>query len=300
MTHISAGDAKENQALSATVAGAIDVLVTLGALMASRSTVILADFFKTFLEFLTVLLAWLAIRRIKKGANHDFQYGVGKLENLISLLVGSVMILCILLVVAGAVRGLLHPSHVSGIGVWISVIAQVVYAGVNGLLYRRMRLTAQQENSPIMASQARLLLGKALANIFILVSLVLSMALQAHTWSAYIDPLSSLAIAGFLLLAATGLFRSTINDLLDGALEEESQMMILQVLARHFADYEALHGFRTRRAGSAVFVELFLEFNPTRHAGEVQDIIDRIQSEIESKIRGSRVCVALTRKRIAH
>lgn len=123
---------KEEAARTAAIAGAIDVLVTLSALIAAHSSVLLADFLKTSLEFVAVLLSWLAIRRIVGGTQHQFDYGLGKLENLSSLFVGSIMLLGMLVIVINAIANLLNPSHIAGIGVWISLTAQIVFGVING------------------------------------------------------------------------------------------------------------------------------------------------------------------------
>jgi cation diffusion facilitator family transporter len=284
---------RESAALTGVVAGLADTGITIVAMMASHSSVLLADTCKTMLEFVAVLMAWFAIRRINRGANHQFDYGIGKLENLSSLLVGLLMILCLLIIAVNTVRNIMHPSHIQGFGVWISIAAQVVYAGINGFLCVRNRRMAAAEASPIMASQARLFLTKALANLFILASLILSMALAKYQWSLYIDPIASLVIGGSILLAAVGILKSSFYDLLDRTLEETSQVFILRELARHFDEYEALHGLRSRRAGSKVFVEIFLEFDPDKKVGEVQDVINRLRLDIENAVQGSRVTIAL-------
>jgi len=182
--------------------------------------------------------------------------------------------------------------------VWISVVAQLVYGVINGVLYWRTRRVARTESSPLMASQARLLLSRAVANVFILLALALSMALHGVAWALYIDPLASLVIAVFILLSALGIFSSSVRDLLDGALEEESQIIILRELAHFLDDYEQLHGIRTRRSGSQVFIELFLEFAPQRTVADVQPVIDRLTGCLETAIPGSRVTVAMTTRKV--
>jgi hypothetical protein len=69
------GASKERAALMGVIAGLVDTLVTLLCLLLSQSTVILADFFKTALEFIAVLMAWFAIRQIERGAKHQYDYG---------------------------------------------------------------------------------------------------------------------------------------------------------------------------------------------------------------------------------
>jgi len=284
---------KEKSALTGVIAGLVDTLVTVGAMMAAHSSVLVADVLKTFLEFVAVLLAWLAIRRISRGQAYNYNYGLGKLENLSSLLVGVIMVLCLIVIVANATRNLLHPSHISGMGVWISLVAQVVYAGVNGGLMLKNKRLAERCESPILTSQVGLFRTKMLANLFILGSLGSSLALSRFAWSVYIDPVASLLIALSILLAAIGIFSHSFRDLLDCTLEETQQIFILRQLAQHFAEYEGLHGIRSRRSGSRVYVEIFLEFAPDKKVGDVMECTERLRQQIESQIPESSVTIAL-------
>ena len=132
--HISSASdnaAKETATKHALYAGVLDTAVTLGALLAASSSVLLADFLKTSLECIAVLLAWLALRRIVHGRNHAFDYGIGKLESLSSVFVGVLMMLGVLVIVINAVRNFMNPSHISGVGVYISIAAQVVFGIIN-------------------------------------------------------------------------------------------------------------------------------------------------------------------------
>jgi cation diffusion facilitator family transporter len=289
-----AGDSnRESATRTALIAGAIDLTVTLGALIAANSAVILADFFKTLLEFIAVLLAWLAIRRIQRGANHEFDYGVGKLENLSSLAVAILMVSCLFVIAINAIRNLLHPSEIAGIGVWISLVSQVLYGVINMRLCLRSRRLAREQNSPLMASQAGLFYTKVFGNGFILVSLALSLLLHGVPWVHYVDPIASLMIAGSILLAALGIFKASTLDLLDRTLEENTQIVILRALAHHFDCYEELHEIRSRRSGSHVFVEIILGFSAAQSAAEVQAAARRLKAELEHEIQGSRVTIGI-------
>lgn len=289
----ASGSDRESATRTAVIAGAIDVLVTLGALLAAHSAVILADFCKTLLEFMAVLLAWLTIRRIQRGAHHQFDYGVGKLENLSSLIVSLLMFLCLAVIIANATYSLTHPAHISGIGVWISVVSQILYAVINTRLVLQSRRLARERNSPLLEAQAGLFFSKAVANGFILLSLGLSTLLAAYSWSLYIDPCASLIIAVSILFAALGIFKNSTLDLLDRTLEEEHQICILRALARHFDRYEELREIRSRRSGSQVFVEIVLGFAPAQPAAEIETAARQLKLELEREIPGSRVTIAI-------
>jgi ferrous-iron efflux pump FieF len=87
---------------------------------------------------------------------------------------------------------------------------------------------------------------------------------------------------------------SSLPDLLDKTLDEELQMVIVRHLAAFFHDYTALHGVRSRRSGSNVYIEIFLEFDSEKKMGEVQAIINRIKVSLEAHIPKSSVSVVPT------
>ncbi len=294
MSH-SAHGSSERAAFSGVVAGAVDTVITVGALIAASfsSAVLLADSLKTFLEFLAVLLSWMTLRRVHRGGNHAFDYGLDKLENLSSMFVAMLMIVCLIIIVVNAVISLMHPAPIHGSGLWVSMGAQVVYGVINSVLWRKNRRLAREQDSPVMTSQARLFLTKAAANVFILASLVLSVALGGYSWSTYIDPIASLAIVISILLPAIGIFSSSFYDLLDRTLEESHKLVILRELGPFVCEFTDLHEIRSRKSGSVNWIDLVLEFDDDRRVGEVQQIIEKLRHSIESAIPSSRVTIAL-------
>ncbi|OGV39689.1 MAG: hypothetical protein A2020_08665 [Lentisphaerae bacterium GWF2_45_14] len=285
---------KNSSAFAGVVAGFADLLITTTAFLAANSAVLLADTLKTGLEFVAVLISWYTIRKVSGPVNRNFQYGIGKLENISSLIIAMLMASCIVVIIVNSVKGIIHPSHISGFGIWISMGTQVVYGFVNTLFFVKNRAIAKRESSPLMESQSKFFFTKAIANGFIFTSLTLSVILPHYGWVTFIDPVSSLLIAGSILLSAFGILSTSLQDLLDRSIEESAQIVILRTLAEHFEQYDLLHGIRSRRSGSNVFVEIFLEFNPERKIGEAQQTIDSIRDNIEKEIIGSRVSVGLT------
>jgi cation diffusion facilitator family transporter len=285
--------AKESSTRTAVIAGFVDTLISLAALVASQSAVVLADFLKTLLEFIAVVLAWFAILGITRGGGTSYEYGMGKLENLSSLAVAALMILVFLVIAGNAVRNIIQPAHVGGIGVIISLVAQVVYGFINGYLWRRADRAALAESSPIMASQAKLFFTKLVANVFIFGSLTASLALADQAWSVYIDPIASLIIAGSILMSAVGVFSSSCYDLLDGTLEEADQLKIMRELVANYERFDMIYGVRSRRAGNRTFIDIFLGFDPERRMGAVQREIEAIRRAVAAQFPNSTVTVII-------
>ena len=284
---------KEPATQAAVIAGAAETAITLVSLLTGESVLLLADFLKTGLEFFAVLLAWLAVRRLGRadGLRHD--YGIGKIENLSSLVIAVLMMATVIVITISALFGLLWPSPVAGVGVKITVASLVIYAGINGWLWRRCRAASRAEDSPLMASQAKLFLTKLFGNVFMLAALCSSLWLIDQPWAHYIDPLAALAVAASILMSALGVFSSSVYHLLDGTLEESDKLAIMGELARHFERYDWLYGVRSRRSGNHVFVEIELGFDAARRVGEVEPHIAVIRDSVTRLFRQASVTVAL-------
>jgi cation diffusion facilitator family transporter len=285
---------KESSTRFALITVVVDVLITFWALMAAQSSVLLADFLKTLLEFVAIFLAWIAIRRITRGSKVQFEYGLGKIENLSSLLIGAMMVAVVLVIAGNAIISILNPRPIQGIGVWISIGSQIIYGGINLYLYLRNRAMLLKDKSPIMESQARLFFTKGVGNIFILLSLSLSMLLREYSWSMYIDPAASLFIAVTIFISAMGVFSNSFYDLLDRTLEEADQMKLMRVLATQFDQYDDMYGIRSRRAGGKEFIEVFLGYEEDTRVGEVQQSMDNVRHAIKEQFPDASVMIVLS------
>jgi ferrous-iron efflux pump FieF len=202
------------------------------------------------------------------------------------------LVLSFILILKNAVDRLMEPAMAINVSGMIFYLVLVVIAlGSNAFFWFRSYRLAITSPSPGIEAQWRLFRVKAISNAFVLFSLSLNIIFRAYPWAAYIDPALSLVVAAMILISAYKIFTRSIYDLLDGALEENIQLMIMRELAVHFDKYRDFHGVRSRRVGSRVFIELFLEFEPDRTMGEVQDSIENIKSGMEKSIKGSQVII---------
>lgn len=284
---------KESSVRIAALSGLTDTIVCSVAAATSNSSLLLADAMKTGLEFLAVLLAWVSIRRITRGGGQDFEFGIGKLENLSSLVIGALMCIGVAIISYAAIRNIIEPSHATGIGIYISLADQVVYGVINFYLMQTTRAAAKRENSPIMASQAKMFFAMFFGNVFIFVTVSLGLLLHDFSWSVYIDPLAALVVAATIVMAAIEVFTTSCYDLLDGALAEEDKLRIMRVLAENFDRYDMVYGVRSRRSGNKTFIEIFLGFDPAKTIGDVEADIAAIRSAVTGHFQNASVVIAL-------
>jgi ferrous-iron efflux pump FieF len=264
------------------------------AAVLSGSIVMFADVLKCGNEILATFLAYLTIRKMARGGTGTYDYGMGKLETLTSISTGGMMFISLALVFLIALYRIAVPASLVAEGVYLAIGLMGLGVCTNAWLWLKNYRLAQKEPSPIMDSQWRLFRAKAFSDFSALVALVAGLQLEQYAWSLYIDPLASFVIAGFLLFSGYRVISSSLPDLLDKTLDEELQLLIVRELAAFFDDYTALHGVRSRRSGSDVYIELFLEFDSAKKMGDVQGIINQIKTSLEAKIPRSSVSVVPT------
>lgn len=270
----------------------IDLLLIGSVVCFSNSVAILSDFLKEFTDFLSVLASIITLRAVHRPNTNHFSYGIGKLENLVSIIIALVMLLCSLYILAHAGAHFRQP--VPAQGTLPGIIIFTIYTIIGFAIWRRTQRLLQKQHSAILESQSRLWFSKAAFDAAMAVSLISAHFFRPYSWSLYLDPAASLIGVAFMLHAAYAMTSSSVKDLLDSTLEETTQLRILRQMVLHLDDYDRLHKIRTRRSGSQIYVEIFLEFDPLLAMGQVQKRIDHLRLEMQTVLPLSDVSIVPT------
>lgn len=267
----------------------LSLIPTIYAAIHSNSIVLTSDLLRCGVEFVAIFLSWIILRRVLSGDKRYYDYGLGKLEQLASIVVASALFISFLVIVFIAINRIYHPVLVENVGFGL-ILALLSIIG-NIWMWTHNRALARKELSPILESQWRLFRAKAAASSVVAVSLLLALAAPSLTWLQYVDPIGSLMLGGFLLYSAVGLFSSSLNDLLDRSVEEALRLVILRILVIHQAEYTGLSSIRSRRAGSKIFIDLALEFPGDFKFADVFKATEKIRHELIAAIPGSEVTI---------
>ena len=267
----------------------VDLFVTGGAVFFSNSLTILSDFFKEVADFISVVAALITVRVVSRNPGERFAYGIGKLENLVSIGIGLLMLVSAIFILFQAIGHFQHPEQAHGTLPGIIIFSCSSIFGFKMWLHNRDLLKIQ--SSAIVASQSKLWFSKAWLDLMMASVLILAIGLGRYHWSFYLDPLASLVGVGFLLHGAWEVSTSSVHDLLDASLEEASQLIIMRKLVDHFDDYESVHKIRTRRSGSNIYIEVFLGFNSELKMAEIQRRIDSLSVTIQDAFMGAEVAI---------
>ena len=290
----AAASARERAVRNSMAMGMVNFVPRLAVALISGSATLYTDAMKSATETLANFCSWRAVRRIARGGQAEFEFGLGKLENLTSLLIAGATVATVAIMGIHSLHRLAHPVEVGrlGPGLVVSFLSGVV----SWALWRQSRRAAREEPSPLMESHWRLMRNKFMGNVCVMGTLALSVAFRGHPGARYIDPAGSLLLCGFICFSLYGMLAGSLSALLDKTLEEHLQIAILRNLAAFESRYAQLHGIRSRRSGSAVFIDVFLEFDGTRSMDSVQADVDAITAALERDVPNGVVVVVPARR----
>ena len=273
-------DKKSSLAAAGVFSGGAAVCLSLFIAITSNSLALWADWIATLLDFLAVFIAWQGFKKIETNSTEVFNYGFGRFESFASMGMSVLMAISFFCIMTVVVIRFINPVMIEGFGVLLGIILHLIFGAINGaLLYKSIRLE-KQGKSFLMTAQRRIYTIKFSANLIMFLSLVFAFFLSHYRWVVYADPVAAMVIAIMILTCATKIFRHSARDLLDYALEEHSQLLILRALVNHFDHYENIQDIRTRAAGGKVYVEIFLEFDGSLKHSEVMKTAKSLQTEI--------------------
>ena len=142
----------------------IDLALMGSVAFTSNSVTILGDVLKEATDTLSVLAAFLTVRAVRRSANHRYAYGVGKLENLVSIGIGGMMVLAALYVTAHSAQHLQKPIKPEGtlpgvvlFGIYAAVSYGIFFLGKFGATPGKMACkikVVRPDGSPLLLQVA--------------------------------------------------------------------------------------------------------------------------------------------------
>lgn len=262
-------------------------------IMTSNSIVFVANFVIAFTGALASGLSLYTIKRMSRGADLLNTYGLGRMETISSIVVGTTMLLAAIFVGYETVSKILHPAEQHG-GLVAMLLTFASFIASAWLWIRNYRLS-KKEHSPIFSSMWRMARMGALEDLLIILAVGISLAFSGAPWTRYLDVLATSILMISIVKSIYDVFSGSISDLLDRSLDEYNMLIILRELVANFDAYDQIHGVRTRRSGSQTFIEIFLEFNGDTKMEAVYKLKERLESELKKMMPNAQIMVIPSR-----
>ncbi|WP_439616114.1 cation diffusion facilitator family transporter [Shinella sp.] len=249
------------------------------------SVALLSDGMESSVNVVAAIVAFAAITYAAKPADKTHPFGHHKAEYLSAVLEGVLIVVAALLIVAEALPAVMAPTPIEApaLGLAINFLAGVINAVWAFVLIRAGR----RYRSPALSADGQHILSDVVTSIGVLVGLVLAIA----TGYAVLDPLLAVLVALNILYQGWKVIAHSVDGLMDHAVEPEEADAIQAAIAAYGAGSLGVHDLKTRRAGSATFVDFHLVVPASMPVGQAHDICDRMEDAIRTVQPGAQIAI---------
>jgi cation diffusion facilitator family transporter len=266
------------------LAAAFLILLKTGTGWLTGSIAVWASLLDSAMDIIASSINYYAVRAASRPPDDEHAYGYGKAESLAGLFQAAVITFSGLFLIYEAIKRMIypHPTHSETIGVATMIIAILVsYA-----LVARLRRAARLTDSPALSADAVHFASDVWTNGGVLLALLL---IYFTGWTI-IDPIISIAISIYILVAALRVGRESVEVLMDRRLPPEVDAQIAEIVERFRGEgVLGFHDLRTRRSGSQKFIDLHLEVERDQTLEEAHAASVRVLRTIEAEIPRAKV-----------
>jgi cation diffusion facilitator family transporter len=261
----------------------------IGLFMGSVS--VISEAIHSGIDLLASLIALFAVRTSGKPADPDHPFGHGKAEDLSGTIEALLILVAAVWIIWEAFKKIAHPTHMESMG-W-GVLVMLVSSVANILVSRMLFRVGKETESIALTADGWHLMTDVYTSAGVMVALAIVWAAEIFVPSVnlfWIDPVAALAVAGLIVRAAVHLTLQSGHDLMDGSLPPEEAEWIANYI-KGTKGVKGYHHLRTRKAGSARFVEFHMFVNPRVTVEHSHRITKRIEGVVKGRYPDTTVTI---------
>ena len=254
------------------------VAVVVSAIL-SRNLLVYIDLLDSSMYLISRGLTIFLSRKLTKDLRFEYNYGVGKVEAISSLLCDGMGFFGLLITLGFSVQSIIIPEQPSDLVIAV-VGLKIINVAFDTAFFVKQRKITKIHNSAISKSNYAEALSALLFDSVALVSLFAMWLLRATPIGGYIAPVVSIFVAIYLMVGYTKRMRQSFIELTDKTLPEEQQMKILAILTRYYSSYSQFHSINSQKSGDITRIDIHLSFEKGTSVDEVISLKKKMQDEL--------------------
>ena len=248
----------------------------------SRNLLVFIDLFDSFMYLISLSLVVVLSKKLTKDLRYEYNYGVGKVEAISSLLCDGIAFFGLLFALGFSVYEFIIPEQPSDFVIAV-VGLKVINVGFDIAFYVKQRNITKIHNSSISKANCAESLSALLFDSVALVSLFTMWLLRDNTIGQYISPVVSIFVAIYLMFGYVKRTRQALIELTDKTLPEKDQMKILSILTQHYSSYTQCYSVNSHKSGDITMIDIHLSFEKNTTFEEILALKTKMQEEFDSQ-----------------
>ena len=257
------------------------VAVLVSAIL-SRSLLVFIDLFDSFMYLISLSVVVVLSKKLTKDLRYEYNYGIGKIEAISSLLCDGIAFFGLLIALGLSVREIIFPEQPSDLVIAV-VGLKVINVCFDIVFFDKQRKITKLHNSAISRANYAEALSALLFDSVALVSLFAMWLLRDNPIGGYISPVVSIFVAIYLMFGYVKRTQQSLIELTDKTLPEEDQMKILNILTRHYNSYSQFHSINSHKSGDITRIDIHLSFEQDTTFEEILTLKKQMQEELNGQ-----------------
>ena len=247
-----------------------------------HSSAMIADAVHSLSDFITDIIVFLFVRISAKPQDESHDSGHGKFETIASFVIGLALVAAATgIIFSGGMKlaKWLEGEQLEAPGklaLWAALLSILVKEGLYHYTVRKgktLHSQAVEANAWHHRSDALSSIGAAIG--------IGGAILLGNRWTV-LDPLASVVVGAMLVKVAVGLLKTSIGELTECSLPEDTENEIVQIIQSYPNVYEP-HNLRTRRIGNRIAIEAHVRMNGDITLTEAHNRATDIEHQLKSR-----------------
>ena len=239
-----------------------------------HSQAVLADALHSLTDSVTDIAVILGVRFWTAPADEDHPHGHGRIETLITVVIGLIVGAVAVGMGVQAIRGLRHDPGTAPTAV--ALVVALVSIVIKEVLYRWTAKVGREVRSPALEANAWHHRSDAISSIPAAVAVAVT--LIDPGW-AVVDRVGAVVVCLLILQASWRILRPALDQLIDAGAPAADRRRI-EELALQVDGVEAAHAVRTRYVGADLAVDLHVEVDGGLSVGDGHSIAVAVRRKL--------------------
>ena len=267
------------------VGGAVNVILLLFKFVAgivAHSAAMVADAVHSLSDFVTdiIVLVFVSVSAKPQDRSHD--YGHGKFETIATFFIGLALVVAAVGIIVSGVLALIDWAGGADLEApgQLALWAALLSIAVKEVLYQYTAYKGKKLNSQAVVANAWHHRSDALSSIAAAIGIG-GAILLGDRWTV-LDPIASIVVGLFLVKVAAGLLRTSIGELTEGSLPEDTEREIEEIITS-FPGVSEPHNLRTRRIGNRIAIEAHIRMDGSVSLLKAHDLTSQVERKLKER-----------------
>lgn len=278
--------APQVRAAIVSVAAGVAILVfKFGAYVLTGSVAILSDAAESVVNVVAANVALISLVVASRPPDEGHQYGHGKAEYVSGATEGAMIFVAGGWILAAAGVRLVSPQPLRNLDWGFAVLG--VATAANYLTARFLLRVSREAHSVALEADARHLLADVLTSVGVFAGLGLAWLANQPRLDAIVGGL----VAIHVLRLGVSVYLQSVGGLMDTSLPPAEEAAVRKILDAHRTEIVEYHALRSRRAGTARFLDLHLVLHRTLSVGEAHAFCDDLEGHVQEVLPGTDITI---------